>query len=118
MMIVTICFLENPSTALKETYRVLKNNGKLIIGAVFIDSLWGRFYEEKKKQRHAFYSIAKFYDFKEFKRIANEAGFKVKRIFGTLKLSTPECHQDEEPVEIKDENEISNFGFLCIELVK
>ncbi len=118
MMIVTICFLENPLKALKEAYRVLKNSGKLIIGAVFVDSLWGRFYEEKKRYGHPFYSFAKFYDFQEFKKITNKAGFKIKRIFGTLKFSTPERHQYEEPIEIKTEKEISNFGFLCIELVK
>ncbi|GAB6182971.1 class I SAM-dependent methyltransferase [Thermodesulfovibrio hydrogeniphilus] len=118
MMIVTICFLKNPLKALKETYRVLKKDGKFIIGAVFRDSLWGKFYEEKKTQGHPFYSVAKFYDFQEFKKITYESGFKIKKIFGTLKYSTPEYHQIEDAFELNNDTQISNFGFLCIELVK
>ncbi|MCD6377791.1 MAG: class I SAM-dependent methyltransferase [Planctomycetes bacterium] len=74
LMVVTICFLDNPAEALGECYRILKQQGRLIIGLVPADSSWGRFYAEKGRDNHPFYSAAKFYTCQEVIELANKVG--------------------------------------------
>ena len=50
LMVTTLCFLENPLQALKETKRIIKPSGKIIIGMLDKDSPLGRLYEEKKRK--------------------------------------------------------------------
>ncbi|MDA8340363.1 MAG: class I SAM-dependent methyltransferase, partial [Nitrospiraceae bacterium] len=45
LIIMTLCFVENPLDVLREAKRVLKKNGSIIIGLVPKDSPWGIFYE-------------------------------------------------------------------------
>ena len=60
LMVTTLCFLENPLQALKETKRIIKPSGKIIIGMLDKDSPLGRLYEEKRKESK-FYRDARFY---------------------------------------------------------
>jgi ubiquinone/menaquinone biosynthesis C-methylase UbiE len=62
LMVTTICFLEDPFQALKEIRRILRPDGKIIIGMMDKDSPIGKLYEMKKDDskffRHAyFYSV-------------------------------------------------------------
>lgn len=116
MLIVTICFVDNPCSVLEEARRILKEDGKIIIGAVFLDSPWGKFYEQKKKEGHIFYKLANFYSFEDFKKIVNSAGLRIKKVLGTLKNSPFEEPFPEEPEAIADE--VSSYGFVCLELTK
>lgn len=116
MLIVTICFVDNPRSVLEEARRILKEDGKIIIGAVFLDSEWGKFYEQKKKEGHIFYKLATFYSFEDFKKIVNSAGLRIKRVLGTLKKSPFEEPFSEEAEAIGDE--LSSYGFVCVELTK
>lgn len=50
MLIVTLCFVKDPLLALKEAKRVLKEEGKVIIGDVFLDSEWGKLYAQKERR--------------------------------------------------------------------
>jgi len=52
----------------------LKRQGRLIIWLVPADSPWGRFYAEKGRDNHPFYSAAKFYTSQEVIELANKAG--------------------------------------------
>lgn len=49
LLVTTICFLEDPLQALKEIRRILRPDGKIIIGMLDKDSLLGKLYEIKKK---------------------------------------------------------------------
>lgn len=75
LLICTICFLPEPEETLRECGRVLKNNGKLIIGFIPADSQWGCYNAEKGKLGHRFYSHARFYVPDEIKKFAGKAGF-------------------------------------------
>jgi len=75
LMVVTICFLADPAKAFQECRRVLKEEGRLIVGLVPADSPWGKFYARKGQQGHLFYSVAKFYTCDQVVRIADAAGF-------------------------------------------
>jgi ubiquinone/menaquinone biosynthesis C-methylase UbiE len=110
LLIVTLCFAENPVGILTEAKRVLRRDGRIIIGLVPKDSPWGAFYERKKSEGHPFYSGAKFYSLKELKGLLQRAGLIISKINSTL-LKGP----DEIPgVEMPEEGYIREAGFLCI----
>lgn len=50
LLVVTICFLEDPEMALKEVKRVLKPKGRIIVGFVDKDSFLGKIYLAKKEK--------------------------------------------------------------------
>ncbi len=64
LLVTVICFLRDPFQALRETRRVLKPQGRVIIGTIDQDSPLGKGYEAKKPES-AFYSQASFYPIRE-----------------------------------------------------
>jgi tRNA-Thr(GGU) m(6)t(6)A37 methyltransferase TsaA len=114
LIIVTLCFVDNPLDVLREAKRVLKKNGSIIIGLVPKDSPWGIFYEEKKKTGHPFYSSARFYSITEVEALLQKTGLKISRIRSTLLQRPDEARRIEEPVE----GYARDAGFLCIEVKK
>ncbi len=83
LMVVTICFLENPEKALLEAKRVLKPHGRIIIGFVDKDSFLGKIYLAKK-EKSIFYREAKFYSVTEVKALLEKTGFKPKLFTQTI----------------------------------
>jgi len=114
MLIVTLCFVQSPIDVLREGKRVLKRNGYIVIGLVPKDSPWGASYEEKKRQRHPFYSIARFYSFDDIEGMLQDAGLKITRVRSTLFQRPEEPRRIENPVE----EYRKEAGFLCIEVKK
>jgi ubiquinone/menaquinone biosynthesis C-methylase UbiE len=64
LIVTTICFLDDVEKALKEAYRVLKNNGYIIIGFIDAESPMGKYYEQHKAESK-FYQKATFLSVKE-----------------------------------------------------
>lgn len=75
LLVVTICFLDDPLRALEECRRVLCKDGSLIVGLVPGDSAWGFAYANQGRQGHPFYSVARFYTCSEVIALAERAGF-------------------------------------------
>jgi len=111
LIIVTLCFVEKPLEVLGEARRVLRKDGRIIIGIVPMDSPWGNFYEEKKKAGHPFYSPARFYTLKDVEYMLQVARLKISRIRSTLLQRPDEPRRLEESAE----GYINGAGFLCIE---
>jgi len=84
LLVVTLCFLDQPENAMGECARVLKAGGQLLVGIVPADSPWGRFYQGKAEEGHPFYSVARFYTCRETKQLAATAGFEFVRAASTL----------------------------------
>lgn len=84
LMTVTLCFLDNPESAMRECRRVLEPGGQLVQGIVPADSSWGRHYQEEAEEGHPFYSVSKFYTCQETIELAEAAGFEFEEAASTL----------------------------------
>jgi len=71
-LIITLCFVENPKRVLRESRRVLKNSGRIIICIVDKNSFLGEFYKKKKS---VFYKKAHFFNVAEVTDLLKTAGF-------------------------------------------
>lgn len=109
-LIVTICYVSDVNKTINEAFRVLKNNGLIVIGFINRDSQWGRLYIEKKRKGHLFYGPAHFYSFKEVEELLTRNGFRVIKIVTTLYQSPLDTPKFEDPVEGIREN----AGFITI----
>ena len=75
LMVTAICFFDDVGKAFREAYRVLKDNGFLVVAFIDKESELGKLYE-KHKQNNAFYKDATFYSIKEVTDFLKAAGFK------------------------------------------
>ncbi len=98
-LIVTLCFVDSPLAVLLDTHRILKKEGKLVLGLVLRDSPWGRFYSEKKEQGHRFYKHATFYSYQEVTELLENTGFAVEEVISTLFQKPNEIQIMEPPRE-------------------
>ena len=64
LFVTTICFVDNLTKSFKEAYRVLKNNGFILIGFVDKKSKLGKRYQVKR-EKSKFYKDATFYSAEE-----------------------------------------------------
>ncbi|MGQ9719401.1 MAG: class I SAM-dependent methyltransferase [Nitrososphaerales archaeon] len=90
LMVCTLCFLDKPSLVIKESSRVLKNDGSLIVCVVLKNSPWGRLYEEKKKAGHKFYKYARFYTLHDLKMLIEDQGLSIVEAKNTLSYKPSE----------------------------
>lgn len=72
--ITTVCFLYDLEKAFKETYRILKKKGKIIVGFIDKNSFLGIKYKEKKDE-NPFYKEAKFYSVEFIVNLLQKTGF-------------------------------------------
>jgi len=79
LLIVTVCFLRDPPRAFTECRRILKPNGRLVLGVVPKDSPWGKAYAKKGEHGHPFYSVSSFYTCRELTRLVEQSGFRLER---------------------------------------
>jgi len=81
LMVTTICFVDNLLKSFQEAYRILKNNGFIIIGFIDKNSDLGEKYQSKRTY-NKFYSYATFYSTGEiidFLKKANFCDFSIKQ---------------------------------------
>jgi ubiquinone/menaquinone biosynthesis C-methylase UbiE len=83
VFITSICFINNPSQALREAYRVIKQNGDLIIAFIDRESFLGQILI-KEKNDSKFYRDANFYSVTEMISLIESNNFKISQIFQTL----------------------------------
>jgi len=96
-LVVTLCFVDSPPAVLGETRRVLRPNGKVVLGLVLRESPWGQFYIQKKQEGHRFYSHADFLSFDEVVDLLHRAGFEVDGVVSSLFQRPGEVQDMEEP---------------------
>ncbi len=113
LVAVSICFVREPIRVLEEISRVLRSEGKLLLGLVVRESPWAKFYMRKARAGHPIYREAKFYSMAEVERMLTVSGFRRERLLSTL-LEEP---QDKEPVKNTriEEGFNPSAGFICME---
>ena len=98
-LIVTLCFVNSPLAVLQEAHRILKTEGKTVLGLVLRESPWGQFYLSKKRQGHRFYKYATFYSYQEVLEFLNRSGFTIEKVLSTLFQRPNEVKEIESPRE-------------------
>ncbi|MDD3876157.1 MAG: class I SAM-dependent methyltransferase [Bacteroidales bacterium] len=83
VFITSICFINNPSKALDEAYRVIKNGGDLIIAFIDKDSTLGQKLTIKKEDSK-FFKTANLYSAKDMISLIETTKFKITKVLQTL----------------------------------
>ncbi|AWR96525.1 methyltransferase domain-containing protein [Acidianus sulfidivorans JP7] len=102
---VTICFIDDIDSLIKEIKRVTKS----VFSVCFIprDSPWGEYYENLGKKGHKYYSRAHFISKGELLKTIQKY-FKIVEILSTLTYSPNEEEKIEEP------SKNDNGSYVCI----
>ena len=83
LMVTTICFVDDVIKSFRESFRVLKPGGWIIVGFVDKESELGRQYANKR-EKSVFYKEATFFSTQEVLKYLKEAGFGILKIRQTL----------------------------------
>jgi len=83
LMAFCISYFEDLPAAFEEGWRVLKNDGSLIVGFIDKNSIIGKFYRERQPES-VFYKHANFYSTKKIISLLINAGFKTLEFVQTL----------------------------------
>ncbi len=97
ILVLTLCFIADSNRALRECTRVLRPEGKLVLGEIPAKSAWGRAYEIKGGKGHPIYASARFYSIPEIVGSAEGMGFVYKGSASTLFWS-PDSPPEIEPI--------------------
>ena len=84
LLALTLCFTADPGPAMKECRRILRAEGKLLVGIIPADSPWGRAYERKKTEGHPVYSHAHFLASSDVVALIESTGFSLLTAASTL----------------------------------
>ena len=74
LLVNVICFLDAPLRSLKESYRILKPNGHIILAFIDKNTRLGRAYESQKAS-NKFYKKATFFSGRQVIELLQKAGF-------------------------------------------
>jgi SAM-dependent methyltransferase len=107
LMVTVICFFDNVPEAFKESFRILKPGGSLVVAFIDRDTPTGGVYDANKHDS-AFYKEATFYSAAEVREMLERAEFAsmsfIQTIFGDPRELT----------EIEKAREGSGEGVFCI----
>jgi SAM-dependent methyltransferase len=84
LIVTTLCFVDDPLAVLREARRVLQPEGKIVLGVVPADGLWGRHYQTLAAGGHAYYRPAHFFRRAELAALARAAGLEARRTRSAL----------------------------------
>ncbi len=109
LVVVTVCFAEDPAALMAEARRVIRPDGAVVLGEVFAESPWGRFYQHQAARGHPFYSAARFLTRDHALALLAGAGLHRQAARSTL-YQPPAAVPQPEPAR---DGEIPAAGFVC-----
>jgi len=95
--VVTLCFVDSPRETLGEAARLLKSQGKVVLGLVLKESPWGQLYQREKETAHRFYRHATFYSYAEVDMLLKQTGFSIEKVVSTLFQNPGDVYHIESP---------------------
>lgn len=110
LVIATLCFAGDAPALLREAARVLRQDGRLLIGDIPADSPWGASYQQKKAEGHPIYRHARFYGLDELTKMLREARLSPVGFSSTLIQSLPEAPRPEPP----QLGHAPGAGYVCV----
>ena len=113
LVVVTLCFADDPQMLLAEARRVLRPGGALVLGELVADSSWGQWYRQRGEAGHSFYSQARFLTVADTERMLKAAGFGVTAARSTL-VQPPTDQPHPEPAV---DGAGDRAGFVCLQAV-
>ncbi|MDA8056870.1 MAG: class I SAM-dependent methyltransferase [Actinomycetota bacterium] len=112
VLVVTLCFADDPAALLGEARRVLFPSGRLVTGVVPLDnSAWGRRYEAQGRAGHRFYRGARFLTLAEHRQMLITAGFTVTGACSTL----TQAPSDDPVEEDAHDGAVAGAGFVALQ---
>ena len=94
LIAITICFVRDPERVIRETRRVLRDGGRIIVAIIDRDSFLGRAYQVKKSK---FYEEARFFSVDEVVNLLKETGFDDFSLLQTIFRFPHELEEVERP---------------------
>lgn len=110
LLVVTLCFVDDPILALRESARVMCPSGAVVLGLVLRESPWAEVYLEKGRRGHPFYAAAHFYRLREVEEMLGSVGLQVRRYRSALCQAPSEVPSREPPLE----GYVPEAGFTCL----
>ncbi len=75
LIVLTLCFVDDPARVLQEVSRVLMPQGGLVLGLILKDCPWAQFYARKGKEGHPIYGQARFFSKNEVEALLKQSSF-------------------------------------------
>lgn len=113
LVVVTLCFADDPEALLIEARRVLREGGGVVLGDVLAEGPWGRHYRRKGAEGHPFYSAARFLTRAEALDALRRAGLRLVRARSTLR-QPPSVEPVPEPAVEGEDPEAGFVGWLAV----
>lgn len=98
LMVTVICFVDSVTETFKEAYRVLKDEGSLIVAFIDKDSPMGKAYE-KNKYKSNFYKEATFFSTSQVSELLKQQNFTIEKIYQTIYGDVSKITSPQKPLE-------------------
>lgn len=96
LIINTLCFVKDPEKVIKESKRVMRRGGKIVIGMIERNSFLGRYYQEKKSR---FYNKLNFFSVEEGVSLLKKINYDNFSFFQTIFHLPSKMHSIEKAIE-------------------
>lgn len=98
-VIATLWVVDRPKLLLREVHRVLREDGKVLIGFVPRESEWGRFYERKGTENGESYWVQKLLTTPDVISLLDSQGFRLNGAVSTLLQPPGKVEGFEDPID-------------------
>lgn len=97
-ILFTLCFLADPAAVIRECFRILAPQGRLVLGFIPRCSPWGENIIERGRRQHPLYRFARLQTVAEATRLLEENGLVISEAWSTLLQPPGRQAQPENPL--------------------
>ena len=109
LIALALCFIPDQEKAIQECHRILRTDGRLLIGDIMADSPWGQLYEKEGASGDPVWSRASFFSGSELGKFIEKIGFQQLKASSSLFWKPTESPEAAPRLEA---GIIPNAGFL------